>query len=423
MNDPNPVCTGSAGQSRPDSGAGPERPDPPSPVHGNSDRPLSRRLVGTMAVGAGAVVANLYYLQPLTATLADDFGTSRAVLGLTITLVQVGTATGLATVVPLGDLIERRRLLTTLLGVGVAGLLTMAFAPGPAVLASGALVVGLSGAGAQVIVPFAAHMAEGKGQGRVVGTVMSGLLMGILLSRTLSGLVADLLGWRAVFVLGALATGSVALLLRRELPVLRPDVQMAYPALLLSVLRQVREEPVLRLRMLYGALSFASFSVFWTGASFLLSSDPYNWSEAAIGAFALFGVAGALAAQAAGRLADRGLERRATGTFLLIMALSYGLIGWGGHSLPALVIGVILMDLGSQGTHITNQSVVYRLRPAERSRTNTAYMLSFMLGGACGSASCALVFDMTSWTGVCVLGAALPAAAWLIWLLEGRVAE
>lgn len=404
-----------------------DRPDPTAPAArrtdagtGGSGRPPSRRLVRTMAVATGTVVANLYYLQPLTATVSRDLDTSPASLGLIVTVVQLGAATGLATVVPLGDLVERRRLLTALLGAGVAGLVTMAAAPGPQVLVAGAALAGLSGSGAQVIVPFAAHLSAGHGQGRVVGTVMSGLLLGILLSRTLAGVVADLLGWRAVFLLGALATAGAALLLRRELPVLPPSVRMTYPALLASAGRQVRREPVLRSRMLYGALSFASFSAFWTGAAFLLSGEPYGWSESAIGAFSLFGVAGALAARVAGLLADRGMDHGATGSFLLVMALSYGLIGWGGHSLPALVLGVVLMDLGSQGTHITNQSVVYRLRPAERSRTNTAYMLAFMVGGAGGSAAGAIAFDTAGWTGVCVLGGLLPGTALLAWATEGR---
>ena len=376
-----------------------------------------RRVVAAMAFSTGAVVANLYYAQPLEDTLASAFHASTGAVGLVITLIQIGYAIGLATLVPLGDLLERRKLLVTLLAVTVAGLVVMATAPSLAVLGSAAVLVGITSVAAQIVVPFAAHIAEEGQQGRVVGTVMSGLLIGILISRTVSGLVAQVSSWRAVFVLGAVLTAVVAGLLWRELPKLEPTVRMKYPTLLASVLRLVREEPTLRLRMVYGGLVFASFSVFWTSSGFLLART-YHWNDAAIGLFALVGAAGAVAARFAGKLADWGHARLATGGFIGIAALSYGLIALGGHSIIALAIGVALLDLGVQGTQISNQSLIYRLRGDARSRLNTAYMTCYFVFGSIGSGLSAAVYSMDGWNGVCLLGAAFVVVGVLIWAVE-----
>ncbi|WP_207400871.1 MFS transporter [Actinomadura roseirufa] len=378
----------------------------------------NRATVATMAVATGAVIANLYYAQPLEETLGRQFGVSTGAVGIVLTLIQVGYAVGLATLVPLGDLLERRRLLAVMLAGGVAGLAGMALAPSYAAFGAAAVLVGLTSVAAQIIVPFAAHIAGEGRQGRVVGTVMSGLLLGILLSRTVAGLVASALGWRAVFGLGAVVTAVVGVLLWVSLPKLAPTARMRYPALLGSVLSIVREEPALRLRIVYGALCFASFSVFWASAGFLLARAPYDWNDAQIGAFALLGAAGALVAKVAGRLADRGLARYATGAFLVAMAGSYALLGLGAHDVVALGAGVAVMDLGCQGVHISNQSLIYPLRPEARSRINTAYMTVYFVAGAVGTALSTVLYASYGWTGVSALGAALPAAATAVWLVE-----
>jgi predicted MFS family arabinose efflux permease len=370
-----------------------------------------------MAFATGAVVANLYYAQPLEDTLASAFHASTGAVGLVITLVQIGYAIGLATLVPLGDLLERRKLLVTLLTVSVAGMVVMAAAPTLAVLGSAAVLVGVTSVAVQIVVPFAAHIAEEGQQGRVVGTVMSGLLVGILISRTVSGLVAQAASWRAVFVLGAVLSAAVAVLLWRELPKLAPAVRMKYPTLLVSVLRLIREEPALRLRMVYGGLAFASFSAFWTSAGFLLART-YHWNDAAIGAFALVGAAGALAARFGGKLADRGHAKVATGGFMAAGALSYVLIALGGHSIIALVVGVALLDLGVQGTQISNQSVIYKLRDDAHSRLNTAYMTFYFVIGAIGSGLSAAVYSSAGWGAVSALGGGFLVLGVLIWAVE-----
>jgi predicted MFS family arabinose efflux permease len=384
----------------------------------SSSPSVSNRLVAAMSFSTGAVVANLYYAQPLENTLATVFHTSTGAIGLLITLTQLGYAAGLATLVPLGDLVERRRLLTVLLACCVAGLVAMAAAPALPVILVAAVVVGVTSVAVQIIVPFAAHLAAPHEQGRVVGTVMSGLLIGILISRTVAGLLGGLVGWRWVFGIAAVVTASVAVMLWHELPVHAPTVRMSYPALLGSVVRMVREEAPLRYRMAYGACGMAAFSVFWSTAGFLLARAPYHWNDIEIGLFALLGVAGALSARFAGKLADAGHVVPATVGFAALVALSFVPLAVGGHHVVALAIGVMLLDLGVQGLQISNQSVIYKLRPDGRSRVNTAYMTVYFIGGTLGSALAALVYGRFGWSGVCVLGACFPVLACLLWVVE-----
>lgn len=379
---------------------------------------LRRGTVVLMSVATGVVVANNYWAQPLEDTLARAMRVPIGAVGVVLTLIQVSYAVGLATLVPLGDLVERRRLFAVLLTACVAGLVALTVAPVLAVLEAGAVLVGITSVVAQIIVPFAAHLAASHEKGRIVSTVMSGLLIGVLLSRTVAGLLAEIAGWRAVFALGTVATALIGVLLYRSLPRVAPSTDVTYPHLLASVIRLVREEPVLRIRMVFGALSFASFSSFWATAGFLLARPPYSWNNAAIGAFALIGVAGAVMARVAGRLADAGQAWPATGGSFLLIAVSFVLLQVGGHSIVALALGVAVMDLGCQGVHISNQSVIYRLREDAHSRITTAYMTTYFLAGAVGSGlASVLVYPHFGWTGVCLLGGAFPVAGVAVWCL------
>jgi predicted MFS family arabinose efflux permease len=381
-----------------------------------------RRAVAAMAFATGAVVANMYYAQPLEASLAASFHAPSSAIGAVLTLVQLCYALGLATLVPLGDLLERRRLVVTLLAVVVVSQAVVAVAPALAVLAAAAGLVGLTAVAAQILVPFAAHLAPEGQQGRVVSTVMSGLLIGVLVSRVVAGVVSQLLGWRAVFVLGAAITAVAAVLLWRALPVHPPAATMRYPALLRSVLVLLREEPVLRWRIVYSVASNASFSVLWTSIGFMLAAPPHSLGDAAIGLFALFGVAGAVAARFAGRLADRGWAHWAVGAFLVCALLAWVPVWLGGRAgvgaLVALAVGLLVFDVGAQGVHISNQTIIYALRPDAHSRLNSAYMTSFFLGGALGSGLSALVYQSHGWTGVSLLGATFPVAGLVVWVVD-----
>jgi predicted MFS family arabinose efflux permease len=377
-------------------------------------------MVLLLAAACGAAVANNYYAQPLLHTIAATFGVSEATAGLLVTAGQAGYAVGLALLVPLGDLLERRRLIARMLVLTAVAQTLAAAAPTFAVLASALALAGVTSVVAQIIVPMAASLATDNERGQVVGKVMSGLIIGILLARTVSGLIASVAGWRPVYVMAAVAMLLLAAVLYRALPEVEPSERISYRALLRSVLDLVREEPVLRQRMGLGAASLGCFSILWTPLAFLLSGPPYHYGTALIGLFGLAGLAGAAAAPAAGRLADRGRGRYATLGSIVILLGSWSLLDLGAHSLAALIAGTIALDLGVQALHISNQSAIYALRPQARSRLNTAYMVAYFLGGAVLSAAASLVYTAAGWNGICALGALTAAAALWFWLATNR---
>lgn len=367
-----------------------------------------------LAVVCGLAVANNYYAQPLLGLFSEQFhiGTARA--ALLVTVAQAGFMAGLVFVVPLGDRLERRRMLTVMLAITAVGSLGMAFAPGFHALLAWSALLGVASVAAQVVVPMVAHMSEPQRRGRTVATAMMGLLLGILLARTVSGVVADLAGWRAVYLLSAVVMAGLALACHRILPRVVPTASGSYGALLWSILHLFKEEPVLRRRALIGSLSFGVFGAFWTAMAFMLKAQ-HQLSESAIGLFALIGAAGVLCARFAGRIADKGWARPATGAFVLMILVSCVPLAMGTHSLLAFGIGVLVMDLGMQGAHICNQSEIYRLNPAARSRLTTGYMATYFLGGVFGSMGAGIAYAHAGWIGVCWLCAGFSGASLLVW--------
>jgi predicted MFS family arabinose efflux permease len=379
---------------------------------------MSRGLIAIFAVATGLAVASNYLAQPLLATIRHDLGVSSAVAGLIVTVAQSGYAVGLVLLLPLGDLFERRRLITTLAVLTAVGLGAAGFAPSIGLLMGATGLVALTSVMAQVLFPFAATLTQQARRGQVVGTVMSGLLVGILGARTVAGLVAQVAGWRTVYWVAAAGMLALAVVLNRRLPEYREDISLPYPRLLLSVLAIARREPALRRRAVYGALAFADFSVLWTTLAFLLAGPHYHFGEAVIGLFGLAGAAGALAASPIGRLNDRGWTVHLTGLMSVLLALSFLLIWLGRTSVVALIAGVIVVDMASQNLHITNQSQIYRLRPEERSRITAFYMTCCFIGAAIGSSTAASAYGASGWTGVCILGAGFGCASLLWWVIE-----
>jgi predicted MFS family arabinose efflux permease len=322
------------------------------------------------------------------------------------------------TVVPLGDLIARHKLVAPLMATCTLALLGAAAAPNMPVLLLAILAVGVTAVVAQVLVPLAGALAADHERGAVVGAVMSGLLIGILAARTFSGLLAAAAGWRAVYVVAAGMCALLGVVLHRMLPRLEPaDPDLTYKALIRSFWPLIRDEPLLRRRMVYGAIGMAGFTVVWTSLAFLMAED-YGKGEAETGLLGLAGLVGAGAAMGAGRLADRGWAHRATGTFLLCVVGGWGLLWAGGESIAALIAGLILVDLGMQGQHITNQSILYALRPEARSRLTTLYMTGNFAVGAIASATSAAAWSAGGWDAVCLLGGALAVLGCLVWLDE-----
>ncbi len=379
---------------------------------------MSRGLILLFAVATGQAVASNYLAQPLLDTIREQFGVTPGVAGLVVTVAQLGYAAGLVLLLPLGDLFERRRLITTLAAITVAGLVAAALAPSIGFFIAAAGLIGVTSVMAQILVPFAATLSPEAERGRVVGTVMSGLLLGILLARTVSGIVGDVAGWRAVYWLAAGLMVVQAVVLYVKLPRYRVSAGLSYPRLLASVLEIARAEPVLRRRALYGSFSFAAFSILWTTLAFLLSGPQYGYGDATIGLFGLVGAAGALTATVVGRFTDRGWARGLTGLSAGLLLAGFVLLWLGAHSLAALLAGIVVLDVGSNGIHITNQSEIYRLRPQARSRINAFYMTSCFIGAAAGSAAAAVVYERWGWAGVCGLGLAVSVAAIARWATD-----
>ncbi|MFS2014464.1 MFS transporter [Azospirillum sp. CT11-132] len=381
---------------------------------------LSRSLVVLMALACGVVVANIYYAQPLVGLIGPAVGLSPETASLVVTLTQVGYGAGLVLLVPLGDLLENRRLVVVTLCSTVVALLVAAVAPTASLFLTAAFLIGVTSVAVQMLVPLAAHMAPEASRGQVVGNVMSGLLLGILLARPVSSLIADSLGWRAVFALSAVVMVGFALLLWRVLPQRRPRGQSSYGALLGSLGRLLVRTPVLQRRTVYQTMMFAAFSLYWTSVPLLLMGAPFHLSQRGIALFALSGAAGALVAPIAGRIADRGWTRPATGFALAMAALSFFVARAGEGSIALLVLAGLLLDMGVQMNMVLGQRAIYSLGAETRSRMNAIYMAIFFLGGAAGSALAGYAFAVGGWAPVTWIGFAFPAVGLLFYLTEFR---
>ncbi|MCK8783115.1 MFS transporter [Roseomonas sp. NAR14] len=386
------------------------RPGPP-PAGAVSDRlPL------LLGASGGALVANIYFAQPLIAPIGRDIGLSPATASLIVTLTQLGYAGGLLLLVPLGDRLDSRRLVPgTVLGTAAAAALA-ALAPGEAVFLLASLLLGLFAASAQMLVPIAARNAGEAVRGRAVGNVVSGILIGILLARPVASLVTDLAGWRVVFGLSAAAMLGIAALLRRGLPPHRPVAQGSYAALLLSLVRLFRHSAVLRRRAFYQALLFASFIMFWTAVPLMLAD--LGLSQRGIALFALAGAAGAVAAPVAGRLADRGWTQPGSAAAMLAVLAGFGLMGLGGDSIPVLVAAALLVDIGVTGNLVLGQRVILSLGAAQASRMNGLYMATIFVGGASGGALAGLMHTLGGAAPVAWAGIALALVALLAFAIE-----
>lgn len=369
---------------------------------------LSRGVALLFALTSGSAVANVYFAQPLLATLGREFSIGTATVGAVVTVTQIGYGIGLFFLVPLGDMLDRRRLVVAqllLLAVALAAVGTAGYA---ALLLVGFATVGLLAVVTQTLVAFAASLAPPEERGRVVGLVTSGVVTGILLARTVSGLLADLAGWRSVYLCSAVLTCLLALAFHCLLPSGNaPRASGGYWQLLGSVVALFARERLLRIRAALALLIFAAFSVLWSSIALPLSTPPFSLSHTAIGAFGLAGAAGALAATVAGRLNDRGFSQRTTGVGLVLLTVSWLPLALTGHSLWALAVGVILLDLAVQAVHVTNQTLIYALHPEAGSRLIGGYMLFYSIGSALGAVAATTLYAAAGWTAVCALGAGI----------------
>jgi len=368
-----------------------------------------------MSVATGLAVASNYYAQPLLETIARNFSLSASSAGFIVTAAQLGYAVGLLFLVPLGDMFERRAMIVSMTLLAAGGMLITASSQSLAMMIFGTALTGLFSVVAQILVPLAATLASPEKRGKVVGTIMSGLLLGILLARTVAGLLAGIGGWRTVYWVASVLMVVMALALWRGLPKVKSKTHLNYPQLLGSVFSLFTHDKLLRTRALLGCFTFANFSILWTSMAFLLAAPPFNYSEGMIGLFGLAGAAGALGARPAGGLADKGKSHITTTASLVLLLLSWAAIWYGHVSVLALIVGILVLDLTVQGVHITNQTVIYRVKPEARNRLTAGYMTSYFIGGAAGSLISASAWQHAGWAGVCAVGAVMAILNLLVW--------
>jgi len=383
---------------------------------------LTPSLLWVMAIATGLIVANLYYNQPLLDDMARTFHVGSGKAGQVGGLTQLGYATGMLFIAPLADMIRRKRLIMVCLALATVALILVGMATGINLLIAASYFVGIFSLIPQLLVPMTAHLAKPEERGAKIGFVMSGLLLGILLSRTISGFVGAHLGWRAMFYIAAGIMVVIWLLLFFVLPEVEPEYIGTYGALMKSLLTLIKEEPALRVAAIRGALCFACFSAFWVTLTFLLRENFDKGSDVA-GLFGLVGAFGALAAGLMGKLSDKMDAYKLSASTLLLIVVSFVVFYFSAHSFIGLIIGVIVMDMGVQATHISNQSLIFALRPEARNRINTIYMVTYFIGGGFGTYLAAQAWAHYKWDGVCILGIAVSVIAVVVHLLSHRIVQ
>jgi predicted MFS family arabinose efflux permease len=377
---------------------------------------LTRLNLWIMTIATAMVVANLYYNQPLLGDIAHTYKVSQAEAGTIAMLTQIGYASGMLFIIPLGDMLKRKRLIMFDFVTIIISLLLAAIAPTIHFLMIASFFIGASSVIPQLLLPMAAHLAAPEERGKTVGFVMSGLLIGVLLSRTVSGYVGALFGWRSMYFIAAGMMLLLWIALYFLLPEVAPTYKGRYKQLMYSIIHLIKEEPQLRIASARGALCYACFGAFWTTLVFLLKEPQFNAGSEVAGAFGLVGAFGALAASLSGRLSDKGNGFRLITFSILILIVSFVIFGFSTNSIAGLVVGVILMDMGVQATHISNQTLIFSLRPEARNRLNTVYMVSYFIGGATGTFLASQAWNLYKWNGVVAIGLILSALALIIHL-------
>lgn len=373
-----------------------------------------RGLLPFLGLACGVAVGNIYYNQPLLEEMRRAFHVSQGSVSFIAVATQVGYAVGILFFVPLGDVVERRSLILRLFAAISLALGVAAAAPGLWSMIVASVIIGLTAAVTHIIVPIAPELADETERGRAIGTVMTGLLLGILLARTFAGAVASLLGWRAVFIVAAIANLAFVPMLLRRMPRLPPLHPVPYGEALRSLWTLFRDQRLLRESAILGSMVFAAFSTFWTTLAFLLATSHYHLGAWVAGSFGILGASGALIAPLAGRLSDRHGSRAVVTLGLSLLSVAFGLLWVAGYHLAGLIVGVILLDLGVQANQIANQTRIFGLIAGARSRINTVYMTLYFTGASLGSFVSAIVWAHWQWDGVCALGLGFLAIAGLV---------
>ena len=385
-------------------------------MNSKQSQDLSNWLVFLMAFAIGVTIASNYYAQPLLHSITHDLNIAVEHAGSIIMAAQFSYAVGLLFITPLGDKFERKHLIIILMVLSTCGLIVSALSKNLWMLIIGTSMTGLFSTVAQVLIPFAATLAKPEHRGKIVGTLMSGMLLGILLGRAFAGAISTIADWHYVYWIATGIMVIVTLLLSISLPTYRNTININYFQLLWSISSLYKQEPILRIRSLLAVISFALFSLLWTPLAFLLSNDPYHYSDFIIGLFGIAGAAGALGSPIVGRLSDKGKGWLATTIGLCLLLLSWLPLSFAQYSIIALILGVVILDFSVQVTHVSNMSAIYQIRPEARSRMNTGYMVCYFIGGMLGSVGSTYLFSHYGWIAIVLSGTILGLIGIICWL-------
>jgi predicted MFS family arabinose efflux permease len=378
------------------------------------EKGLTRFQILFMAFTCALVVANIYYNQPLLGILAREFAVSEKAISLVPALTLIGYALGILFLVPLGDMMERRKLLQISLFTAGSLAVGIAFCSSYYLLCVLSFLLGFFNVSGSVLIPFAADLSRPRERGRVVGTVMSGILLGSLIARTLAGVLAQHFGWRSVFIFAGATSFTLMITMVFALPASLPSFSGNYKNLILSMGKLVRDLPVAREAAIIGAIVFSTFSAFWTTLTFLLEGEPFNYSPQTIGFFGALGMIGALAAPLAGRYADKKGPAATIRLGLYCTMVAFLLLAVSATQVLGLIVGVLILDMGVQVAHISNQSRIFELNAAARSRLSTIYVFSYFVGGSLGSYLGTLLWSWGRWPAVSLAGLFMCAIAVLL---------
>lgn len=354
-----------------------------------------------MAFCTGLIVANIYYCQPLVILIAKDFDLAEPVAGKITYLTQIGYALGLFLLVPLGDMFERKKQILVITGLAIFALLIAAVSQSFFILEMASVFIGACSIVPQLILPLAANLSSDENRGANIGMIMSGLLVGILASRAVSGSIGFWLGWRAVYYMAAGICGLLIFLMAKRFPQSYPHFKGSYKELMRSMFGYTKTQPALRETSIINFLAFAIISAFWTTMVLFLANPPFNFQTLQIGLFGIAGAAGALAAPLVGKLSDGNNPRKNLMIGFILQLISIALFYFTNSHLYLFVIGIVLIDIGQQAIHVTNQTRIYTLIPEARNRLNTIFMSVSFIGASCGSALGLWLWDQGGWNLFC----------------------
>lgn len=381
----------------------------------NEKTTLTSSLILLLSITCGVVVANMYYIQPIGTKVATSLSVSTSAIGILTMLTQLGYALGLLFLVPLGDVVDRPKLIIRMAALSAISLLAAFFAPSFTLFACASFLIGLLSIVPQIIIPYGAVLAGPKARGKVMGTLLSGLLVGILLSRTVSGIVASLFSWRMIYLFALVLVAILTGLLYWKMPrtQIKTTSSVSYLDSLKSLPYLVKTQRLLREASISGFFMFGTFSIFWSTLIFYISSPVYHWGTFEAGILAIIGLSGAVAAPIVGRLSDSYSERKIVGMGLAMQTLSFVALLVAGSHLVVLLVAIILLDVGNQFGQVANQTRVQGLGEAASNRNNTVFMFMYFIGGATGSLLGTTMWQQFGWLGVTLTGLAFQLCAYI----------